>query len=187
MDRKNVAVIVGSLRKESISRKLAHAAMALAPDTLRMSIVPIGDLPHYNQDLETDMPPEAWLAFRNAIAASDAFLFVTPEYNRSIPGVLKNAIDVGSRPSGKGVWSGKPGAVMSVTPGALGGLAANHVLRQNLVAVNVSTMPGPEAYIAQAGALFDQDGKLVNESTREFLVKYMAAFAKWIDHNATRN
>ncbi len=187
MNRKNVAVVVGSLRKESINRKLAHAVMAMVPDTMHMSIVPIGDMPHYNQDLETDSPPPAWTAFRDAIRASDAILFVTPEYNRSIPGVVKNAIDVGSRPTGKNVWSGKPAAVITVTPGALGGLAANHALRQTLVAVNVSTMPGPEAYIAQAGGFFDQDGKLVNESTIAFLQKYVQAFAKWIDHNATRD
>lgn len=186
MTTKNVAVIVGSLRKDSITRKVANAVMAMAPDTLHMSIVPIGDLPHFNQDLDTDTPPPSWTAFRDAIRASDAILFVTPEYNRSIPGVLKNAIDVGSRPGGKNAWSGKPGAVITVTPGALGGLAANHALRQTLVAVNVSTMPGPEAYIAQAGGLFDAEGKLVNEGTREFFAKYVQAFAKWIANNATR-
>jgi len=184
MTTRNVAVVVGSLRKESFNRKLANAVIAMAPEPLRMSIVPIGDLPLYNQDLETDSPPAAWVAFREAIRAADAVLFVTPEYNRSMPGGLKNAIDVGSRPSGKGVWSHKAGAVISVTTGALGAMAANHALRQSLFAVNVAAMPGPEAYIAQAATLFDAEGKLVVDSTREFLGKFLAAFAKWIERNA---
>jgi chromate reductase len=181
---RNVAVIVGSLRKESFSRKLAHAVMAIAPDALRMTTVPIGDLPLYNHDLETDSPPAQWVAFRDAVRGADALLFVTPEYNRSIPGALKNAIDVGSRPSGKGVWSRKPAAVISVTPGALGAMAANHALRQTLAAVNAATMAGPEAYIAQAGTLFAEDGKLTSESTVAFLRKFLDAFSQWIERNA---
>jgi chromate reductase len=184
MATRNVAVIIGSLRKESFNRKLANAVIAIAPETLRMSIVPIGDLPLYNQDLETDNPPPEWVAFRDAIRGADALLFVTPEYNRSMPGALKNAIDVGSRPTGKAVWSRKPGAVISVTPGALGAMAANHALRQTLAAVNVATMPLPEAYIAQAGTLFAPDGKLTNDSTLDFLRKFLQAFAQWIERNA---
>jgi len=186
MTTRNVAVIVGSLRKESFNRKLANAVIAIAPESLRMTIVPIGDLPLYNQDLETESPPAQWVAFRDAIRHVDALLFVTPEYNRSMPGGLKNAVDVGSRPSGKGVWSGKPAAVISVTPGALGAMAGNNALRQSLTAVNAPTMPAPEAYIAQAGTLFDQDGKLTNDSTREFLGKFLAAFEKWIERNAVQ-
>jgi chromate reductase len=186
MSTRNVAVIVGSLRKESFNRKLANAVMAIAPDTLRMTIVPIGDLPLYNQDLETENPPAQWAAFRDAIRGVDALLFVTPEYNRSIPGGLKNAIDVGSRPTGKGVWSHKPAGVISVTPGALGAMAANHALRQTLAGVTVATMPGPEAYIAQAGTLFDQDGKLTSDSTREFLGKFLQAYVQWIERNAVQ-
>ena len=184
MGTRNVAVIVGSLRKESFNRKLANAVIAIAPDTLRMTIVPIGDLPLYNQDLETDAPPPQWVAFRDAIRGADALLFVTPEYNRSIPGALKNAIDVGSRPSGKGVWSRKPAAVISVTPGALGAMAANFALRQTLTAVNAATMPGPEAFIGQAGTLFGPDGKLTNDSTLDFLRKLLHAFEQWIERNA---
>jgi len=184
MSTRNVAVIVGSLRKESFNRKLANAVIAIAPEPLRMTTVPIGDLPLYNQDLETDDPPAQWTAFRDAIRGMDALLFVTPEYNRSIPGGLKNAIDVGSRPSGKGVWSRKPAAVISVTPGALGAMAANHALRQALMAVNVATMAGPEAYIAQAGNLFADDGKLTNDSTVDFLRKFLQAFVQWIERNA---
>ena len=180
----SVAVVVGSLRKASFNRKMAHALMDLAPPTLAMSIVEIGDLPLYNQDLETESPPAPWQAFRNAIRAADAVLFVTPEYNRSIPGVLKNAIDVGSRPPVRNVWTAKPGAVISVTSGALGAFGANHALRQALVAVNVATMPHPEAYIANAASLFDETGKLVSDGTRDFLVKFLTAFEKWVERNA---
>ncbi len=183
MTRK-VAVVVGSLRKASFNRKMAHAIMALAPPSLAMSIVEIGDLPLYNQDLETATPPAPWQQFRDAIRACDALLFVTPEYNRSMPGVLKNAIDVGSRPSGKGVWSGRPAAVVSVTQGALGALGANFALRQSLVAVNAPAMASPEAYIGQAASLFDESGNLVNDGTRDFLAKFVAAFEKWIERNA---
>jgi chromate reductase, NAD(P)H dehydrogenase (quinone) len=181
---RNIAVIVGSLRKESFNRKLANTVIAIAPESLHMSIVPIGDLPLYNQDLETDSPPAQWIAFRDAIRSADALLFVTPEYNRSIPGGLKNAIDVGSRPIGKSVWSRKPAAVISVTAGALGAMAANFALRQTLAGVNVATMPGPEAFIAQAATLFGPDGKLTNDSTVDFLRKFLDAFVQWIERNA---
>ena len=123
----------------------------MAPEPLHMSFVEIGDLPLYNQDLETATPPAPWRAFRDAVRAADALLFVTPEYNRSMPGGLKNAIDVGSRPTEGERVGRKPAAVISVTPGALGAFGANHALRQSLVAVNVATMAGPEAYIGQAG------------------------------------
>ena len=181
---RNVAVMVGSLRKDSINRKVALALVALAPESLRCSFVEIGDLPLYNQDLDTAAPPPAWTAFRASIRAADALLFVTPEYNRSVPGALKNAIDVGSRPSGQNVWNGKPGAVVSVTQGALGAFGANHALRQTLVFVNVPVMAQPEAYLGRAAALFDAEGKLTDDSTREFLKKFAAAFAQWIDRNA---
>ena len=122
MEKKNVAVLVGSLRRESYNRKMAKALLALAPEALRLEIIEIGGLPFYSEDLEKEGPPAAWTEFRQALLKFDAFLFVTPEYNRSVPAVLKNAIDVGSRPHGKSVWNGKPGAVMSVSPGAIGGL-----------------------------------------------------------------
>ena len=124
--------------------------------------------------------------FKEAIGKSDAVLFVTPEFNRSVPGALKNALDVGSRPYGKSVWSGKPGAVVSVSPGAIGGFGANHHLRQSLVFLNVPAMPQPEAYIGGAAGLFGPDGALTNDSTREFLTKFMLAFAQWIERNAAR-
>jgi len=182
--QRNVAVIVGSLRKESFNRKMAHALMDLAPEHLRCAIQEIGDLPMYNQDLETASPPAAWQSFRDAIRGADALLFVTPEYNRSLPGGLKNAIDVGSRPIGHSVWSGRPGGVISVTSGMLGALAGNQALRQALTGVNVPTLPHPEIYVGQAATLFDAAGKLTSDSTRELLQKYMNAYVHWIERNA---
>jgi chromate reductase, NAD(P)H dehydrogenase (quinone) len=176
----SVAVIVGSLRKESFSRKVAHALAALAPKSLRLEIVEIGDLSMYNQDLDGE-PPAAWTAFRDKIRAAGAVLFVTPEYNRSVPAVLKNAIDIGSRPYGHSAWDAKPGAVVSVTPGNMGGFGANHHLRQSLMFLNVATMQQPEAYVSGVGSMFDEQGALTNEATRTFLEKFMAAFAAWAE------
>ena len=182
---KNVAVLVGSLRKASLNRKLAQALIAMAPPSLALKIVEIGDLPLYNQDSE-DPPPATWADFRKAIAGSDAVLFITPEYNRSVPSALKNAIDVGSRPYGKSAWAGKPGAVISVSPGALGAFGANHHLRQSLVFLNVPAMQQPEAYVGGADKLFDAAGNVTNESTKAFLTKFAAAFATWVERNAAR-
>jgi chromate reductase, NAD(P)H dehydrogenase (quinone) len=180
-----IAVLVGSLRKGSFSRKMAEALAALAPDTLSLQIVEIGDLPLYNQDLDTDAPPPAWVAFRDTVRPVDGLLFVTPEYNRSVPGGLKNAIDVGSRPYGKSVWSGKPGAIVSVSPGALGGFGANHHLRQSLVFLDVPTMQQPEAYVGGAASLFDEQGGIANETSKTFLTRFMASFAAWVEtHHA---
>ena len=182
---RNVAVFVGSLRKASLNRKLANALIAMAPAPLKLTIHEIGDLPLYNQDFEAD-PPAVITEFKQRLAAADAVLFITPEYNRSVPGALKNAIDVGSRPYGKSAWSGKPGAVISVSPGALGAFGANHALRQSLVFLNVPAMAQPEAYIGHAAALFDDKDALINESTREFMLKFLQAFAQWIERNAPR-
>ena len=154
MDAKHkVAVLVGSLRKESFNRKMSRALIAVAPPSLELSYVEIGDLPLYTADLEAD-PPAAVRAFRASIAPRDALLFVTPAYNRSVPGLLKNAIDVGSRPYGKSVWDGKPAAVVSVSTGAIGGFGANHHLRQSFVFLDIPAMPAPEAYIGGAAKLF---------------------------------
>jgi chromate reductase len=179
---RRVAVVVGSLRKDSLNRKMAKALVAHAPASLSLEIVEIGALPLYNQD-DDATPSAATIAFKEKIAGADAVLFVTPEYNRSVPGVLKNAIDVGSRPYGKSVWSGKPGGVISVSPGAIGAFGANHHLRQSLVFLNVPAMQQPEAYIGGVDKMFDAGGKLTNDSTREFLGKFATAFAGWIDRN----
>lgn len=179
----DIAVIVGSLRKGSLNRQFAHALIEVAPPSLRPAIVEIADLPLYNPDLEdaTDGAPAAWTAFRDRVRRADGVVFVTPEYNRSVPGGLKNAIDVGSRPYGKSVWQGKPAAVVSVSPGAIGGFGANHALRQSLVFLDMPTLQQPEAYIGGADKLFDEHGKLVNESTRGFATKIMQAYAAWVE------
>jgi chromate reductase len=183
MDRSHdVAVFVGSLRRDSFSKKMAKALSEGAPPALKLSSVEIGDLPLYSEDLEAHAP-ESWLAFRRRVKSADAVLFVTPEYNRSVPGVLKNAIDVGSRPYGQSAWTGKPGAIVSVSPGALGAFGANHHLRQSMVFLNVPMMQQPEAYIGGAADLFNAQGKLTGESTVEFLRNFMQAFATWIARN----
>lgn len=179
MQQKSIGVIVGSLRKESFNRKMALNLSELAPQSLRLEIIEIGGLPLYNEDLDKN-PPAEWVEFREKIRSCDGVLFVTPEYNRSVPGVLKNAIDVGSRPYGQSAWQGKPGAVISVSPGAMGGFGANHHLRQSLVFLNVPTMQQPEAYIGGAAKLFDEKGKLTNDSTRDFAGKFMQAFGDWV-------
>jgi chromate reductase len=183
MKERDVAVLVGSLRKGSFNRMTAKALAELAPASLRLEIVEIGDLAHYDQDLEAN-PPQPWIDFRERIRRADAVLFVTPEYNRSVPGVLKNAIDVGSRPYGHSVWNGKPGAVISVSPGALGAFGANHHLRQSLVALNVPTMAQPEAYIGGAAVLFDDDGELAEDGSRGFFQSFIEAFAAWVEVHA---
>jgi chromate reductase len=177
---RTVAVLVGSLRKAAYSRKLALALAGLAPDGLTLEIVEIGDLALYNEELETDVPAP-WTAFRQAVNAAEAVLFVTPEYNRSVPGVLKNAIDVGSRPHGHSVWSRKPGAVVSISPGAMGGFGANHHLRQSLVFLDVPVLQQPEAYVGGAATLFDETGGIANDGTRKFLTGFMTAFAAWTE------
>jgi chromate reductase len=179
----DVAVIVGSLRKSSINRKVANALAELAPEGLKLGIIEIGQLPLYNQDGD-DAPPAQWTAFRERIRAADAVLFVTPEHNRSVPAALKNAIDIASRPYGKSAWSGKPGAVVSASPGAIGGFGANHHLRQSLVFLDIPTMAQPEAYIGGADKLFDAAGKLTNDETRKFLQGFMLAYAAWVSSSA---
>ena len=181
----NIAVLVGSLRRESFNLKMAKVLISLAPQSLKLEIVKIGQLPLYNQDLDDEGPPSEWTQFRNQIKHFDAVLFMTPEYNRSVPGVLKNAIDVGSRPYGQSIWEKKPAAVMSVSPGAIGGFGANQHLRQSLVFLNMPPLQQPEAYIGRAGELFSPTGEIANEETRKFLEKFLNQFEKWISVNKT--
>jgi chromate reductase, NAD(P)H dehydrogenase (quinone) len=183
---RHVGVFVGSLRKESLNRRTAQALMELAPESVELKIVEIGQLPLYNEDDDVDTPPAAWTRRRKAVQAAGGVLFVTPEYDRSVPAALKNALDVGSRPDGHNMWDGKPGAVVSVSPGALGGFGANHHLRHSLVFLNVPAMPQPEAYISGAAELFEAEGRLTSDRTREFLRRFMAAFAEWIEANTPR-
>lgn len=182
MKKHRIGVIVGSLRKESYNLKTAKVLMEEAPESLTMELMDISGLPMFNEDLE-GTPPQEWISLREKIHEMDGFLFLTPEYNRSVPGVLKNAIDVGSRPYGENSWNGKPAGVVSVSIGAISGFGANHHLRQSLVFVNVPTMAQPEAYIGGATELFDENGKLTNESTRDFLKTFMEAFQQWIQAN----
>lgn len=174
-----VAVLIGSLRKESLTRQLVQALKGIAPAGLKLEIVEIGDLPLYNSDLEAT-PPASVTAFKQAIERADAVLFATPEYNRSVPGVLKNAIDWGSRPYGKSSWNGKPAAVVSTSQGVLSGFGANHHLRQSLVFLNMPTLQQPEAYIAQVQTLLDGKGGFAKPETASFLAGFLTAFESWI-------
>lgn len=177
----SIAVLVGSLRKGSFTRRVALALIRLSPAGLRYEIVEIGGLPLYNQDLDAEgAPPDAWVAFRERIKSFDGVLFVTPEYNRSVPAPLKNAIDVGSRPYGENVWDSKPAGIVSVTPGAMGGFGANHHLRQCLVFLNMPTLNQPEAYLGHAATMIADDRTVIAEPTREFLRGFMAAFEAWV-------
>lgn len=181
MDQTNIAVFIGSLRRGSFSRKVAEGLKAVAPESVHMTIVEIGGLPIYNQDFDDD-PPVEYSRFRDVIKNFDGVLFVSPEYNRSVPAVLKNAIDVGSRPYGQSVWNGKPGAVITLSPGAIGGYGANQHLRQSLMVLNVPVMPQPEAYLGNIAALFDEEDGL-NQPARELLTPFMQAFATWVSHH----
>jgi chromate reductase len=176
-----VAVLVGSLRKESFSRKVANAIVKLTPE-LKFDFPDIGAVSYFNQDLEAN-PPADWTAFRQRITAADAILFVTAEYNRSVPGVLKNALDVASRPYGQGALLGKTAAVVSTSIGAIGGFGANHHLRQSLCFLNMPVMAQPEAYVGNTGSLFDDKGNLTSDGTRDFLAGFGKAFAAFIEHN----
>jgi|ERR1700733_2590728 chromate reductase len=177
----SVCVLVGSLRKASFNRMLANALISLAAPPTKLEIVEVGQLPLYNEDIEIATPPAQWTVFRQRIKAADAILFVTPEYNRSVPAALKNALDVGSRPYGSSVWDRKPGAIVSASPGAIGAFGANHHLRQSLVFLNVPTMQQPEAYIGHVDKLFDEHGKLMSDGTGKFLREFLREFANWVE------
>ena len=181
----SIVTIVGSLRKDSHTLKVAKALAKLAPASLKLDVTMLHDISFFNQDLEAS-PPADWVAFREKLQKSSGVLFVTPEYNRSVPGLLKNAIDVGSRPYGKSAWEGKPAAVVSVSPGVIGAFGANQALRQSFVFLNMPALQQPEAYIGGAAKLFDDKGELTNESTREFLGKFLQAFAQWIERVAPK-
>ena len=175
----------GSLRKESLSRKIALNVIEQAKGRLDCRLVEIGALPLYNDDLEA-AEPQAWQRFRSEVAAADAVLFVTPEYNRSIPGVLKNAVDVGSRPSGKSVFKGKPAGVISQTPYRLGAFGANHALRQTFVFLDMPVLQQPEVYIGGAGELMDSAGKFTSTDTVKLINSFLNAFVAWIDKSGQK-
>lgn len=175
-----IAIIVGSLREGSINRKVARSICALRNDNLDCSMIEIGDLPLYNQDLDGN-PPEQWVRFRQQVGAADGVLFCSPEYNRGIPGVLKNAIDVGSRPYGQSVFDKKPAAIVTASPGSIGGFGANHQIRQAGVFLNMPMMQQPEAYLGHVtDDSFDADGRL-KEGPLKGLIEVLAhAFHDWV-------
>jgi Predicted flavoprotein len=180
----DVAVIVGSLRKESFNRKVALNLVSLAPEPLALTIVEIGQLPLYNQDYDTDNPPE-YEPFRARIKRANAVLFVTPEHDRSMPAALKNALDIGGRPWGKNVWAGKPAGIVSASIAATGGFGANHHLRQSLTYLDTPTMLQPEAYIGKVDTLLDEKGGINNDGTRDFLRTFITAYAQWVGRFVT--
>src|SRR5688572_13811739 len=181
MTRHKIAILVGSLRKDSINRKIARSICAFASDRLDCEIVEIGALPLYSQDHDSDSPEES-ARFREEIAVAEGILFCTPEYNRGVPGVLKNAVDVGSRPYGQSVWDRKPAAIVSASPGAIGGFGANHQLRQACVFLNMPVMQQPEAYLGAVGDdKFEADGCLKDGPLKDLILKLASAFADWVD------
>ena len=176
-----IAIIVGSLREGSINRKVARSICALRGDNLDCSMVEIGDLPLYNQDLDAN-PPEQWVRFRKQVAEADGVLFCSPEYNRGIPGVLKNAIDVGSRPYGQSVFDKKPAAIVTASPGSIGGFGANHQIRQAGVFLNMPMMQQPEAYLGHVtDDSFDDSGCIKEGPLRDLVLVLASAFANWVD------
>ncbi|MBC7769769.1 MAG: NAD(P)H-dependent oxidoreductase [Phycisphaerales bacterium] len=183
--QRDVAVLVGSLRQESWNRKAAEAAASVAPAYLKFRFVDIA-VSLYNQDLDTDTPPADWKRLRDDIAPADAVLFATPEYNRSVPGVLKNAIDIASRPYGKGVLIGKPAAVLSVSVGQIGGFGANHHLRQVAAYLDMPMLQQPEMYLGSVQNFLSASGEITQDATRELLTKFGGAFADWIERVSVR-
>jgi len=176
-----IAIIVGSLRKDSLNRKVARSICGLRGDNLDCSMIEIGDLPLYNQDLDAN-PPEQWTRFREQVAASDGVLFCSPEYNRGVPGVLKNAIDVGSRPYGQSVFDKKPAAIVTASPGSIGGFGSTHQIRQAAVFLNMPVMQQPEAYLGHVSDdSFDADGCLKEGPLKELITVLAHAFAGWVD------
>jgi len=176
----NVVVIVGSLRKEGYTLKIANALTRLAPDTLKLNVVTLYDISFFNQDLEAS-PPADWLKFRETLQKSNGVLFVTPEYNRSIPGVLKNAIDVGSRPYGKSSFLGKPTGIVSNSPGPLGGVNAAKHLQNILPGISGPILGQPEIYLNGVGDAFDEKGNLTKESLQKVLKQYIDTYAAFVE------
>ena len=177
---KTIGIITGSLRENSFSKSIADYVIGHAPAGYSFKAVDISKLPLYNQDYDGNDPQE-YTTFRNEIKAFDGVLFITPEHNRSIPAALKNALDVGSRPYGANAWAGKPGAVISQSPGAIGGFGANHHLRQVLAFLNVLTLAQPEAYLGSYHTSLDEKGALGNADTKAFIDSFLAAFAAWVE------
>lgn len=181
MSKIKIGVLVGSARKNSFSKKVAEALCSYLPDSYDAKFVEIGQLELYNQDYDDDgNVPKSWGSFREEVKGMDGYIFVTPEYNRSVPPVLKNALDIASRPYGQNCWSGKPGAVISVSPGNIGAFGANHHLRQSLTFLNVYTMQQPEAYLSNIADALDKDSNLSNEGTLGFIKNIAEGYVDWV-------
>ena len=179
----NIVVIAGSLRKDSFSLKIANALAKLAPASLKLEVITLAGISFFNQDLE-GAPPADWLSFREKLQKSDGVIFVTPEYNRAIPGVLKNAIDVASRPYGKSSFNGKPVGIVSNSPGPLGGVSAAKTLQNILPGIAGPILQQPEIYLNGVGDAFDDKGELTKDSLRQMLQQYINAFAAHVEkHN----
>lgn len=173
--KKKIGFIVGSLRKDSFNKKVADSVAEMLPEGFEAVFVTIDDLPYYNEDLETENPPESWVRLRKQLKELDGVFFFTPEYNRSIPATIANAIDVASRPYGQNALDGKPAAVFSASMGGIGGFGANHHLRQSLVFVNMPVLAQPEAYLGSVQDDFDENGK-IRQETREYLQGILDAY-----------
>lgn len=174
----NVGLVIGSLRRESMSRRIAQSLQGLLPEGMALQELDIASLPLYNADLEASTP-EPWRKLREGVRASDGVLFVIPEYNRSVPGAVKNAIDVASKPTGQNLWVGKPAFVMAQSTGPLGGLSGSFALKQTLAGAGAVTLPHPEVYLSRIATLFDGQGQLVPD-TQAFLRSVLASFHAWI-------
>lgn len=183
MDQKHIGLFLGSFRKESYSRKIANTVTAFFPkDTYKVTVLPLDELPLFNQDYEAPgQTPESWLAYRQIGKELDGFLMVTPEYNRSVTPVLKNAIDIGSRPPRENFWDRLPGAIIGVSPGSLGGFGGQQHLRQSLASLGAYVMPNPETYIGGVIKLLDQEGHVQDPKTLAFLETVAKATLAWID------
>lgn len=182
-----IGILIGSLRKESFSKKIAEAVLSMAPEGFDFQVISIADLPLYNQDFDDEgNVPEAYHTFRNQMNTIDGVIFITPEYNRSVPAVLKNAIDVGSRPYGKSVWDGKPAAIFSNSPGNIAAFGANHHLRQSLVFLNMPILQQPEVYLAKIASAFDEQGQIPEGKTKELLHQAVTAYIKLFSKTAAK-
>jgi len=182
MKQYQIAVIIGSLRKDSLNAKLASAIAKMGPADFKFKPVPIGDLPLYNQDDDAN-PAESVKKLKAAIAAAQGLLFVTPEYNRSIPGVLKNAIDHASRPYGQSAWAGKPAGILGASPGVIGTALAQQHLRNILSCLDVRSMGLPEAYIQVTDEFFDKDGN-IGELSKSFMQNWINQYVDWVKQHA---
>ncbi|MDR0965560.1 MAG: NAD(P)H-dependent oxidoreductase [Myxococcales bacterium] len=191
MNKRVIGVFVGSLRRDSFSRKVARSLsdiLVAMADAFEVKPIELSGLCLFDQDFDDDgRTPVAWSEFRREVKSLDGVVFVTPEYNRSMPALLKNALDIGSRPPGQNVWNDKPGAIIGVSPGRLGALASVQALKQPASFVGIHLMPQPEAYVSNAASLFDATGRLTDEATRRLLQNFAAAFTAWVERFKTRD